>query len=364
MLFAAIAGLLLAGCGKENPSSALPSPIQDSSDASNPSSTDTFEDDSIPPEAHMVRSYLTNEWLSPEQAALRPLAVMIPNESAALPQYHLSDASILYEANVEGRMTRLLAIYENWEDLEKIGNIRSLRTYYAYWALEWDAFIVHWGGPFFVSEVLDKPDTENLDGAVKESYFFRSSDRKDPHNAYANGSALKQLAQDLGYSLTYRGLTDPAHYRFTPKAEPNTLLQYADAQSAKLIDMSGCYPLTRCYFTYNEEDGLYYRFQHLSGSSDGPHIDGATGEQLTFKNILVQYTLHEELGEGYLAFQCHDSRRDGWFFTEGKGIHVTWEKTSDFGATRYYDDSGNEIVLNTGKTMVLIVEDGDTFHFE
>ena len=53
--------------------------------------------------------------------------------------------------------------------------------------------------------------------------------------------------------------------------------------------------------------------------------------------------------------------KDGWFFTNGKGIHVNWKKTSDYGATRYYDDDGNEIELNTGKTMVCIVEAGDSF---
>ena len=84
----------------------------------------------------------------------------------------------------------------------------------------------------------------------------------------------------------------------------------------------------------DEEDGLYYRSQHLSGGSDGPHVD-SNGTQLTFKNILVQYIKYEELGEGYLAFQCHDTTRDGWYFTNGKGIHVNWEKTSDYGATRY-----------------------------
>ena len=91
--------------------------------------------------------------------------------------------------------------------------------------------------------------------------------------------------------------------------------------------------------------------------------DAATGEQLTFKNILVQNTFHEELGEGYLAFQCHDTTRDGWFFTNGRGIHVNWEKTSDYSATRYYDDNGDEIILNTGKTMICIIEDGDSFTF-
>ena len=363
--------LILTGCGEQIPNPILPpssgeQQSQESVVNTAPSVPASREDDSLPPEADMVRSPLTNEWVRPETAATRPLAVMIPNESAALPHYNLSEASILYEANVEGRMTRLMAVYEDWQELEKLGNIRSLRTYYAYWALEWDAFIVHWGGPFFVSEVLDKPDVENLDGALstEETAFFRSTDRKDPHNAYASGPGLKTLIQQNGYSLNYRGLHDEEHYRFTSKADPNTLAQYPDAQPAERIDMSGCYPLTRCYFVFNEEDGLYYRYQHLSGSSDGPHIDAVTGDQLSFKNILVQYTKYEELGEGYLAFQCHDTTHDGWFFTEGKGIHVSWEKTSDFGATRYYDDFGNEIVLNTGKTMVLIVEDGDRFTFE
>ena len=325
------------------------------------------EDDTLPPREGMVRSRLTNEWVDEEVANTRPIAVITPNESNAIPHYNLSKASILYEANVEGRMTRMMAIYEDWQDLEKIGNVRSLRTYYAYWAFEWDAFLVHFGGPFFIDELLAQSTTQNINGSAggaDEQAFFRSTDRKSPHNAYVSGPGILEAVQDKGYSLEYRGLADEQHYNFTTKAEPNTLEQYGDdAHSATYIDMSGCYPLTRCYFEYNEDDGLYYRSQHLSGSTDGPHIDAVTGEQLAFKNILVQYTKSEDLGEGYLAFQCHDTTKDGWFFTNGKGIHVTWEKTSDYGATRYYDDNGNEITLNTGKTMVCIVEEGDNFTY-
>lgn len=167
----------------------------------------------------------------------------------------------------------------------------------------------------------------------------------------------------LGYATQMRdGFADEQHYRFAPNDKPNDLSQYSDAITANKIDMSPTYPVTNCYFVYNGATGLYERFQHLSGSSDGPHTDLATGKQLTFKNILVQNTYYEVRDDkGYLAFQCHDTTRDGWFFTNGKGIHVTWEKTSDYGATRYYDDAGNEIELNTGKTMVCIVEDGDSF---
>lgn len=326
------------------------------------------EDDSLPPHEGMVRSRLTNEWVEQKVADTRPIAVMIPNEVAALPHYNLSEASIIYEANVEKRMTRMLAIYEDWQELGQIGNIRSLRSYYIYWAFEWDAFIVHVGGPFFIDNLLELPDTQNITETrgSDSAAFFRTTDRNKPHNVYTTGNRLLNIINKKGFSLEYRGLADDSHYQFASKAQPNTLEQYgSEAQNASYIDMSGCYPLTRCYFEFDESDGLYYRFQHLSGDSDGPHIDAVTGEQLSFKNILVQYAKYEDIGldEGYITFQCHDNTMDGWYFTNGKGIHVTWEKDSDYGATRYYDDNGDEIFLNTGKTMVCIVEEGDAFSF-
>ncbi len=378
IIFAALSMLL---CACSDDSTDLKSPIivdentisapeinssEDSSET--PSDNIITEDDTNPPRPGMVRSRLTNEWVDEEIADTRPIAVITPNEKDAFPQYGLSNASVLYEANVEGRMTRMMAIYEGWDSLEKIGNIRSLRSYYAYWAFEWDAFIVHYGGPsLFISDLLAQPTTQHLDGdagGADAVAFYRDNSRKMPHNGYATGSGLLDAITQKDFSLSYRGLSDEKHYQFTNMAKPNTLEQYGSAaKNATYIDMSGCYPLTRCYFEYNDTDGLYYRSQHLSGSSDGPHLDSATGEQLKFKNIIIQNTKHEEIGGGYLSFQCHDDTRDGWYFTGGKGIHITWEKYTDYGATRYYDEDGNEIVLNTGKTMVCIVEDGDSFTY-
>ena len=377
LLAAAAVMFALCGCGEDLDSPIISEESESSSSAeeSQPSATVlpeslppniVTEDDSSPPHEGMVRSRLTNEWVDAEVAATRPIAVMIPNESAAIPQYGLSQASVIYEANVEGRMSRMMAIFEDWQDMEKIGNIRSLRTYFAYWAFEWDAFIVHYGGPYFINDLIAEPSTQHIDGnAGSDSIaFYRDPSRSMPHNGYATGSGLAKVIQQKGYSFTDRGLTDSYHYNFTTKASPNALTQYGlDAKNAVYIDMSGCYPLTRCYFEYNENDGLYYRSQHLSSSTDGPHIDGANNEQLAFKNVLVQYVKYEELAGGYLVFQCHDTTRDGWYFTNGKGIHVNWEKTSDYGATRFYDDYGNEILMNTGKTMICVVEEGDSFTF-
>lgn len=324
------------------------------------------DEDSVPPQAGMVHSRLTNEWVDERVANTRPIAVMTPNEHNAQPQYGISKASVIYEANVEGRMTRLLAIYEDWQGFEKIGNIRSLRTYYAYWAFEWDAFIVHIGHPYYVDDLIAAADTQTINESnyPDSTAFYRDETRSSPHNAFATGEKILNAVNRKGYSLEYRGIADSSHFSFAGASNQNTLEQYGDdAKSAVYIDMSGCYPVTRCYFDYNPEDGLYYRSQYLSGGTDGPHIDGLTGEQLTFKNILVQNIKSRDLGDGYLAFECVDNTEDGWYFTNGKGIHVTWEKKSDYGSTRYYDDYGNEILLNTGKTMICIVQSGDNFTF-
>lgn len=362
--------LLLFGCGKEEDVSGpvieqviddIDEPDVIEEEEGTETATDNTNDD-VPPEEGMVRSRITNEWVTEEVNNTRPISVMIPNTKTAS-QYGLSSADVLYECNVEGSITRLMAVFQDWQDFDRIGNVRSCRDYYVYWSFEWDAFYIHYGGPFYIDEVINRSDTEDIDG-LSSSNFWRANDAINAtDNAYVDTTSILADIDKLGYDLRYRdGYADENHYVFASSGSPNTLEQFSDAITANKVDMSPTYPVTNCYFIYNEETGMYDRFQHLSGSSDGPHVDKANGKQLSFKNILIQNTYYEVRDEkGYLAFQCHDTTRDGWFFTNGRGIHVNWEKTSDYGATRYYDDSGSEIQLNTGKTMVCIVEDGDSF---
>lgn len=370
-LVALSSSLLLFGCGKSEETAVQPivQPIveqqPEKEEDSSSEEAETEADLDTPPAEGMVRSRLTNEWVDEDVANTRPVAIMIPNSKTAS-QYSISDASILYECNVEGSMTRLMAVFEDWKNLEKVGNIRSCRDYYLYWAFEWDAIYIHYGGPFYIDDLVGRSDTQNINCIDYGKASFRDTAKNSTDNAFTSGSLIQDAINHYGYPLTYRdGYSDATHYQFAGSSEPNTLEQYSDAINASKIDLSPAYPVTNCYFIYNEETGLYDRYQHLSGDSDGPHIDLANNKQLAFKNVLIQNTYFEVRDQkGYLSFQCHDTTRDGWFFTNGKGIHVTWEKTSDYGATRYYDDNGNEIKLNTGKTMVCIVEDGDTFNID
>ncbi|MBD5546199.1 MAG: DUF3048 domain-containing protein [Lachnospiraceae bacterium] len=366
-LVALSSSLLLFGCGKDSKETLTPivEPIIEAQPGTldgNETTAAESEDAETPPAEGMVRSRLTNEWVDENIANTRPIAVMIPNSKTAS-QYGISNASILYECNVEGSMTRLMGVFEDWSNVEKLGNIRSCRDYYVYWAFEWDAIYIHYGGPFYINDLIGRSDTQNINCIEYGNATYRDTAKNSTDNAFTSTDRIKDAAAHYGYPLEYReGYADKQHYMYASDKSPNTLDQYSDAITASKVDMSPAYPVTNCYFEYNEATGLYDRYQHLSGDSDGPHIDLANNQQLSFKNLLIQNTYFEVRDEkGYLAFQCHDTTRDGWFFTNGKGIHVTWEKTSDYGATRYYDDDGNEIKLNTGKTMVCILEDGDTF---
>ena len=68
-----------------------------------------------------------------ESANRHPLGIIIENHPDARPQSGLDKASIVYEAIAEGGITRFLAIYGTYQ-AEKIGPVRSARTYYIDWA--------------------------------------------------------------------------------------------------------------------------------------------------------------------------------------------------------------------------------------
>lgn len=373
LLVALSSTLLLFGCGDEQKEQKQEvvkpvieevdeKPVVDKPEEKEEQPEPDEPEEEVPPEEGMVRSRITNEWVTEEVNNTRPIAVMMPNTRTAA-HYGISQVDVLYECNVEGSITRLMGIFQDWSDFDRLGNVRSSRDYYIYWSFEWDAIYIHFGGPFYINDVINRPDTNNIDG-LSSSNFWRASDTgNSTDNAYVDTEGILADAKKLGYSLEYRdGYSDGQHFQFAPDSDPNTLEQYSDSIAANKIDMSPTYPVTNSYFVYDPDTGLYDRFQHLSGAADGPHIDKANDQQLSFKNILIQNTYFEVRDQkGYLAFQCHDTTRDGWYFTNGRGIHVTWKKTADYSPTRYYDDDGNEIKLNTGKTMICIVEDGDSF---
>ena len=309
-----------------------------------------------------VRSIYTNEPVTAAQAGQRPIAVMMPTDRAAQPSYGIGHAKVLYEIMEEGEISRQLAIIDDWHALPRIGNIRSCRAYYLRIATEWDPILIHFGGVWYMRDRISLPDINNLSGTYEygtggsapgADKFFRSSDRRAPHNAYISAAGITEACARLGYSLAIR----PEYYsakHFSFAEGVNTLTQYgAGAAAANVIDLSNIFPYTKTGFTYNPATGLYDKTIH-----GGAHKD-ADGTQLSFANVIVQNTSWVRLDDnGYLAFANYDTTQDGWYFTKGKCIHITWQKTADYSPTRYFDDAGNEIQMNQGKTYIAVAQAG------
>jgi len=57
---------------------------------------------------------------------------VINNIENAIPQSGIGQADVLYEFVVEGGITRMLAIFNDYDNLEKVGSIRSCRTLLCY----------------------------------------------------------------------------------------------------------------------------------------------------------------------------------------------------------------------------------------
>lgn len=363
-VFAAIsAAMLFVGCGKkEEEKPAEPNPpeivVQDTEpdEETVPDEETAVEENTHEGEA---KSFLTGEWIAEDLAMQRPISCMIGNTESALPQFGVGKAEVIYEAPVEGGLTRLMGIFQDYKNLEQLGSVRSSRLYYAYYSMEYDAIYLHYGQASYAQGFLESGQIDDLNGldyAVDNAVIYRDRSKKAPHNAYATGKGLEAGVDlkkyDTQYAQDYEGV-----FQFAEEDAP-VMLSGNTCQEAGVVQPG--YQINKPYFEYNSEDGLYYRYQY-----GGRHIDGTDGNQLTVKNILMLNTGVRTLDDnGYLEVVT-TGEGSGWYVTNGKAIEITWKRADNFSPTHYYDSAGNEITLNQGKTWVCIIDNShlDRVHF-
>jgi hypothetical protein len=307
-----------------------------------------------------IQSYLTGEWKDADVVNRRSMAVMIPDNKPALPQYGISHASIIYEAPVEGRCTRLMAFFEDYDDLDHLGPIRSSRDYFVYEAMAYDAIYVNWGlARPFVEDLLRSDRIDNVSQALAGIHnpapeAFDRISRKGyatEFTGYLFIDGYNEAVERLGYQTTYR---DTFVQAFTFAADDYPAL-YEEAEDVTMIypggseNNKGGYWQAKQYFAYDKSDGLYYRYQY-----DAPQIDEENGEQLAVSNVIFKIChgeVREPKGKDYLAFGVHGDG-EAYIFTAGKMIHGTWKRASDNEPNLFFDENGEEIVFNQGKTWI------------
>jgi hypothetical protein len=277
--------------------------------------------------------------------SIYPLAVMVDNFPASRPQTGLAAADIVYEALAEGGITRFLAIYSG-PGPELVGPVRSARHYYVYWAAEYNAPVVHVmasdeGYAAFVNTGL--PDLDEHRG---DPGFQRSPDRPMPYNTYTSPAFDRQILSDYGALW-------PGSLGGLERQQKSGPIRGSRASSLEIT-----YPISNytVSWTYDRAERLYLRSQ-----AGGPHIDAATGQQISAANVIVQFMPAWEFafrgGESYLDMQLTGAGR-AVYFQAGVAIEGAWHRQSLGNQTEYFGPSGQLVGFRPGPVWVQVVPSG------
>lgn len=343
---------LMAGCKKDKEDNKVIQDLDESMDKATPIPTLT----PVPTIAPLVenhdgemRSTLTGLWVPVEIGNKRPYAIQFNNFKAVRNQWGVGEADIVYEALVEGGITRLLAIGENFTS-DRIGSVRSARHYYVSFADEYDAIYIHFGKTKYAVTKIKELGIDNLDGetGIGTTVFYRDNSIKAPNNAFTSRDKILEGIKSKGYESEHGEDFEP-HYSFYE--EDTDLLNGTECNKVSIK-----YPYNKPYFTYNSEDKFYYRYQFGE-----IHKDSNTGEQLKFKNIIIQFVKEWDIDKNdYQTMDINDAKGSGYYISNGQAVPITWQKNEKQKWMRYFDVSGEELKINPGKTYIAIYPSNQT----
>ena len=269
-------------------------------------------------------------------STVRPLAIMIGNSpEEVIHQTSLNKADIIYEANVEYPFTRLMAIFNNSDEVI-VGPVRSSRYYFSRLAVEWSAVFAHCGGQSLKSERI-----VNLDQMLYPSSYWRDKNIGGWINLFAKTQNIREKSRKMG---------------FQEKVNLDNHLF-----SLRTLNLSGG-DITKISIQYNQKYTISYEYKtntntYLRYINSKPHQDSKTLESITASNIIIQYVPVEEIPgdeEGRLEVGVIGEGIAKIFY--GGNYYLTkWVKKSIDHPTVYYDNQGNVINLNQGNIWIHLV---------
>ncbi|WP_117168529.1 DUF3048 domain-containing protein [Paraliobacillus sediminis] len=259
-------------------------------------------------------------------------SIMVENSPNARPHTGLVQADVVYEMEVEGNVTRFLALF-NDEIPEKVGPARSSRHYYLPVAASWNMPYIHFGGSPQAYNKLSTLAVPTIDGMTQSQYFIRDSGRYAPHNAYLVTNQLEAFEEN------------PINEKFTFDEDAN----YKNSLPSTSLKIS-YNNFTHIEYQYDATTNLYNRF--LEGL---PHVDRETGTQISANNIIIAYA-NQQLISGDNSGRIDitlTGKGEAVYFLDGRAVKGTW-KTEDGNLSFYLDNT--LIALNPGKTWVQVVD--------
>lgn len=294
---------------------------------------------------------LTGEATDKEIALQRSVAVMINNISVAQPvQTGLTDADIVYETEVEGGITRLLAVYKDIKNVKQFGTVRSARYVYVDLAAGHNAVYVHHGqdeehaAPHF--NVVDRVSLGEGNGGKRISNGLSSE-----HTLYGYGDKLWATIEKNVKNST---LNEPEKAWANFEKEDKSV-KYDNTAESVTVPFSASY---KTNFKYNAETGRYTRY---FGSTE--RKDYNTKESVTVKNVFVLNTTIQDYspcGQTTAGKSAHRNisleSGSGYYFVNGTYTKIKWTKGDAKDSFKFTKEDGSELKVNAGNSWVCIAD--------
>ncbi|WP_328334135.1 MULTISPECIES: DUF3048 domain-containing protein [unclassified Streptomyces] len=264
------------------------------------------------------RSVLTGE----SGTAGPVLAVKVDNVDAARPQTGLNDADLVYAIEVEGGLSRLMAVYDSSHLPPTVGPVRSARETDLQLLAAYDRPALAFSG----AQSMLLPVIKGSDLVVRTgtAAFFRSPDRPAPHNEYVHTKGLTDgagVAKDIGL-------------RFAPKTPGG-----GKAVSATSASM----PSARFTFTWHAP-----RYRVAMDGSASPW----TADNVIIQRVQVKESRFRSR-TGFVPFSQTVGSGSGVVLRDGRSYDVHWSRPAADAGTTYTAD-GRTLPLRPGRTWIVL----------
>ncbi|MDN3025386.1 DUF3048 domain-containing protein [Streptomyces sp. S.PB5] len=326
LLAAALTVSLAAGCTGTN----RPGPVDDGRGATQDGneSQDAGRDPGQDPGGAPSQSGLSGESV---------LAVKIDNVRAARPHTGTDSADIVYTEQVEGGLSRLMAVYAT--KLPKvIGPVRSARESDLELLRQFDnPTLAFSGAQGKLMPLIDKAPINPQTPGKTSGAYFRGTGKAAPHNLYLHPSRL--LPKAPGADALTTGFT------------------YGSAPSGGRKDTSETvrYPAATYQFTWSSSRDRYLV------SMDGTAAVTTAGKRIAAATVVVQYVkirksaFHDFLGNNTPYTETVGSGK-AKVLRGGKAYDVDWEREKATDGTTFTTGDGEPVNFAEGQVWVLYVK--------
>jgi len=265
------------------------------------------------------------------------IAAKIDNHVDARPQVGLERSDLVFEELVEGGLTRYVAVWQS-DIPELLGPVRSIRPMDPDIISPFGGIVAYSGGQErFVDLMRQTPVYNAIHGQPDtESTFYRTPDKRAPHNVIVKAQELLAQHADLA--------APSQQFSFAPDVPTSTAATEGTSTAAVIYRFSN---QTAGSWNWNAQSGVFVRFQ------DGaPDLD-SNGAQLQATNVIViRVPVTNALGVPKTEMVGFG---EAWVSTGGGTVHATWSKGSATAIIRLIDDNGVAVRLGAGNTWIELV---------